>query len=175
MGYRIFVGRNLLRVATPYWLVMLMVCFFLAMPGCGGADSDTEGEAQSAAPLVIPDELTKEPSAERVAALVEKGREAFIQSACITCHMVNGEPLTGPGLSGIMGQPITLADGTEIDRDLVYLYKSIVVPNQYVSQAGPVVMPPYAFLDEETLVSLVYFIASLSTPAEVQGGEAVDE
>lgn len=148
-------------------------CLLFFLGGCGESEGEPDPSLQVAGPIVIPADLKADPGAERVEALIEIGREAFVQKGCIACHAPDGQPLTGPGLAGIFGQSITLKDGQVIDRDLAYLYKSIVVPNEYTSKAGSVVMPPYAYLDEQTLVGLSYFIRSLSdvplAPGEQEG------
>jgi cytochrome c551/c552 len=132
---------------------------FVGLSGCGGAEDDA---ADASAEVVIPAEIVTEPSQQRVEELVTLGKAAFTQKGCIACHMANGQALTGPALANIYGESITLADGSVVERDLEYLYKSIVVPQQYISQAGAIVMPPYAYLDEQTLVGLVYFVRSLT-------------
>lgn len=176
MGIRVSTGSGSNRGPAIYRM-LLLICFAMVVLGCGdsGAASDA-GDASKA--LVIPAEIQTEPSAERVEELVGLGRAAFAEKGCIACHMITGERLTGPGLANIFGQPIKLVDGTEVQRDLVYLYKSIVVPNQYVSQSGPIVMPPYAYLDEQTLIGLTYFVRSLTEtspgPSE-QPAESSDE
>ena len=157
--------------------VILLYCIMLFVTGCGESGGNADADSNdSPKPLVIPAELMAEPTPERVAFLVEIGRASFTSKGCVACHMITGEPLTGPALGGIFGQPIALTDGTMVERDLVYLYRSMVEPNQFVSQAGPVKMPPYAYLDEQTLVGLSYFIRSLTALApdanQQTGGES---
>lgn len=156
---------------SALWMGLMMLV--LTCSGCGG-DDGPDDTANPSAEVVIPAELTIEPSTERIAELVEIGREAFSAKGCIACHLANGQPLTGPGLANIYGEPIELSDGRVIDRDLPYLYRSIVIPQEYKSQAGKIVMPPYAYLDEQTLVGMVYFIRSLTDVSPAEGQEDVD-
>lgn len=146
---------------VPSACAALVLLFTFAMTGCGGAEETSSEPAE----IVIPAELLAEPTPERIAELVEIGRAAFTAETCIACHAANGEALTGPALANIYQQEVKLADGRTVIRDMPYLYRSMVIPNEYKAQAGSLVMPPYARLDEETLVGLVYYVRSLSDVA----------
>lgn len=159
MGFANTCTRGFLHVAVS--LAVLLAGCACCLTGCGGAD-DTTATNTDPAVIVIPAELTAEPAPQRVAELIGIGEAAFKQSGCIACHLASGQALTGPALANIFDQPITLTDGRVIHRDLTYLYRSIVVPNEYKSKTGKIVMPPYAHLDEEKLVGMVYFVRSLS-------------
>lgn len=157
------------QAAKRVLAALLLVCLTWLV-ACGERKS---GHASNAtAEVSLPSELMHEPTPERVNQLIEIGKIAFTAKGCIACHMATGEPLTGPGLGGIYGQTIVLADGSTVGRDLAYLYRSIVVPDEYKTVTGSLIMPHYRYLDEETLVGLVYFVKSLSGPSVAPGAKA---
>lgn len=171
MGYVFsrFTGLGLDPARLAFVLAGAIV---LWLPGCGESGYTEVDASKPQDELVLPAELESPPSADRIEELVESGRAAFTQKGCIACHGIDGQALTGPALADIYGKSITLQDGRVLERDLAYLYKSLVAPSQYVSSGGPVVMPPYTYLDEQTLVALVYFVRSLSEPDAESDAEA---
>jgi len=90
--------------------------------------------------------------------------EVLAQSiGCVGCHSVNGGTSVGPGWQGIYGTTRTLADGSTVEVDDVYLRNSIINPNDQVAE-GYVqgLMPSYdeRFSGDE-IAALIEYIESL--------------
>lgn len=101
-------------------------------------------------------------------ALVEQGKQVFLEFHCNVCHTTNGGRAAGPTLKGLAGSLVTLNNGQVVTADAKYLRTSIVNPDiQIVSGYGPDVMS--AALDpftakiqqDDNVNALVAYIQSL--------------
>ncbi|GAB5490386.1 MAG: hypothetical protein Phog2KO_06010 [Phototrophicaceae bacterium] len=102
------------------------------------------------------------------------GEALFIANAgspCSTCHLVNSEdPLVGPGQLNVFARVVERIENGEIEEDspYVYLYNSIVHPNDYLTLnsdgvAYPAAMPlVYGdFLTDAEIYDLIAYLVTL--------------
>jgi cytochrome c oxidase subunit 2 len=82
---------------------------------------------------------------------------------CASCHGDNGQGGRGPALTGLLGKPVQLDNGSTGTADEAYIRESILNPQaKIVAGYGPI-MPTFAGqLSEEQLLQLVSFVKSLS-------------
>lgn len=74
----------------------------------------------------------------------EAGEKLFARNACVGCHSVDGSPMVGPTMKGLVGRERVFIDGDKTVADENYIRNSIINPKgQIVSGYGPV-MPTYA-------------------------------
>jgi cytochrome c oxidase subunit 2 len=93
--------------------------------------------------------------------LSKDGERLFTQFGCAGCHGPN-PGIRAPGLDGLYGKPVPLADGTVTLADERYIHDSIVNPGQEVVAGYKNVMPSYkGFLKETQLLALVAYIRAL--------------
>jgi cytochrome c oxidase subunit 2 len=108
--------------------------------------------------------------------LAVRGRGAFFQLGCNSCHIPRGSK-RAPRLDGIWMQEIRLHNGETVVGDQQYIRESILEPNAKIS-AGyeePSLMPTYAGqVTEEQLIELIELIRSLEHgwPEELWEGDA---
>lgn len=89
------------------------------------------------------------------------GQQIF-QSKCAICHNTTAETKVGPGLKGVFGHKVELANGQVVEADENYLRTSILDPGSQVVKGFPAAMPTFAGqLTEEELAGLITYIKSL--------------
>lgn len=93
---------------------------------------------------------------------VEAGEQSFIRNGCQACHSLDGTQVLGPTFQGLYQSEVTLDDGSTVIADEEYLIESIVDPSAKIVAGFDNVMPPYDFLSENEVQSLVEFIKSHS-------------
>lgn len=82
---------------------------------------------------------------------------------CVGCHSIDGGTSVGPGWQGVYGTTRTLADGSTVEVDDVYLRNSIINPNEQVAE-GYIqgIMPSYdGRFSEDEMTALIDYIKSL--------------
>lgn len=95
---------------------------------------------------------------------VAAGARLFNQFQCFVCH---GQ--RGPGLVGLYGTQVKLADGSTTLANENYLRESILAPNAKIVAGFQPLMPTYAgLLTEEQTMDLVSYIKSLRTEGAPQ-------
>ncbi len=82
---------------TKAHILSLMAAVALA-GACSGGDTE-EPAAEPAAEASV-----AEPTGEINAEMAARGESLFQTKACMACHTVGGEPLTGPDLHGVTGR-----------------------------------------------------------------------
>lgn len=92
----------------------------------------------------------------------EQGESFYTAYACHTCHSLDGTRLVGPTLEGLFGSERDFADGTSAVADEEYLIESIISPGEKIVEGYDNVMPPYDYLSEGEIQSLVEFIKAQS-------------
>lgn len=100
-------------------------------------------------------------------ARVAQGQALVLSKGCVACHGVDGSAGVGPGWKGLSGKTQTLADGSTVLADEVYLRRAIQEPLAQVVKGFPPVMPTVAMSDDE-LAALVAYIQSLGAAAPTQ-------
>lgn len=91
------------------------------------------------------------------------GKALFERHICNTCHYPDGSG-RGPSLVGIVGQPVTFADGASRLRDDDYLRESILRPASHVVAGYLQIMPTFqGQISEAGVLQLIAYIKSLST------------
>ena len=93
---------------------------------------------------------------------VERGERLYTANACNTCHALDGTSLVGPALNDIYGIEREFEDGTTAIVDEEYLIESIIYPSEKIVAGYADAMPPYDFLSESEVQSLVEFIKAQS-------------
>lgn len=94
--------------------------------------------------------------------LPAQGEKLFSQLGCIGCH-APGSKVLAPGLGGIFGKNVPLADGGIVMVDENYLRDSILTPEKQVVAGYRPIMPSFAGrVDEADLLRLIAYIKSLS-------------
>ena len=93
---------------------------------------------------------------------VEAGKQLAQQNACMTCHSTDGSQTTGPTWQNLFGNEVELEDGSTVVADEEYLTESIVNPQANIHAGFPPVMPPYDYLSESEVQSLVEYIKTFS-------------
>jgi cytochrome c oxidase subunit 2 len=136
---------------------------------CGTQHSRMIGEVVALEPAEYQAWLSGETGG--VVSMVDAGRELFGQLGCPTCHVAQGAG-RGPGLAGLFGRKVRLADGSDVVADDGYLRRSILDPaGQLVAGFQPI-MPTYkGLVSEESLLQLIAYIRSLDE-GDAAGGEA---
>jgi len=89
----------------------------------------------------------------------QRGELLFDSQTCSTCHTMNGTRVIGPPLNGLMGQEITLDDGTTLVIDEDYILNSITNPMAQARQGYPKAMLEVELTDED-LTDLLNYIKS---------------
>lgn len=100
------------------------------------------------------------------------GARLFRSYGCSGCHLGRG-PVRAPDLSGIYGQPVSLADGRVVIADEAYIRDSILQPRKDVVVGFNPVMPSFAGrVSQSDLVELIAYIRSLTTQSQnLQGAD----
>ncbi len=94
--------------------------------------------------------------------LAEMGKEVFNKKACASCHTVTGAPLVGPGLKGIFGHEVEMANGDKVNVDENYIRESLMVPSAKVVKGFSPVMPTFkGTISDEEVNQLIAYIKSL--------------
>ncbi|MBI2646042.1 MAG: cytochrome c oxidase subunit II [Deltaproteobacteria bacterium] len=90
---------------------------------------------------------------------VELGKNIFTQKGCNVCHTLTTQTLVGPGLLGIFGKEVELADGKKAQRDENYIRESLMQPQAKLVKGFPPVMPTFqgTLTDEEVNAIVAYF------------------
>ena len=89
------------------------------------------------------------------------GERVFRAQGCPSCHE-GGSDARGPGLAGVFGSRVQLADGSTVVADEAYLRESIVNPTAKVVAGFQPVMPTYqGLLGEEDVMQLIAYLKSL--------------
>lgn len=99
-----------------------------------------------------------------------QGQRLAASLGCLACHSLDGSKGVGPSWQGAYGTTETLADGTEVEVDEVYLKESILNPSARVVKGYAAIMPAYTPSDEE-LGALIAFIKSIAH-ADADAGKA---
>ncbi|WP_043839693.1 cytochrome c oxidase subunit II [Muricoccus aerilatus] len=90
-----------------------------------------------------------------------EGAALFVSLGCSGCHAGRG-PVRAPGLAGIWGRDVQLADGRVRHVDESYLRDSILQPRRDVVAGYEPQMPSFSgIVGEEELLRLVAYIRSL--------------
>ncbi len=94
---------------------------------------------------------------------VERGEVWYGQYGCQACHSIDGSDRVGPSWFGLYGKEETLADGTTLVVDDLYLHESIVEPQAKVVQGfETVLMPPTGqSMTDQQIQDVIEFIKSL--------------
>jgi cytochrome c oxidase subunit 2 len=93
--------------------------------------------------------------------LGREGAALFVSLGCSGCHAV-GSAVHAPGLAGLYGGPVQLADGRTVTADDAYLRDSILQPRRDIVAGYEPVMPSFAGqIDDGAIVRLVAYIRSL--------------
>ncbi len=90
------------------------------------------------------------------------GEQVFAQNGCQACHTTDGGAVIGPTFLNLYGHEVELEDGSTVVADDDYIIESIVDPNAKVVKGYFPVMPPFDYLPENELKSIVEFIKTLS-------------
>lgn len=92
----------------------------------------------------------------------KRGEKLYTESACKTCHSLDGSKGTGPTWKGLYGSQVKLADGTDLLADDAYLSESIRQPGAKTVEgflAGA--MPSFSYLKDGQIADLIEFMKTL--------------
>jgi cytochrome c oxidase subunit 2 len=128
---------------------------------CGTGHSRMRGEIVVMEPADFAGWLDSRPEG---AGLVAAGRALFLAAGCSGCH-APGSAVHAPGLAGLWGRQVPLADGRVVTADAAYIQDSILLPRRDIAAGYAPVMPDFAgLLDEDEVAALVAYIRSLGGP-----------
>jgi len=92
----------------------------------------------------------------------ERGERLYTANACQTCHSLDGTQLVGPSFAGLYGADRQFDDGSSAVADEDYISNSIMNPGDNIVEGYNNVMPPYNYLSDGEIQSLVEFIKAQS-------------
>ncbi len=93
----------------------------------------------------------------------EKGAAVVAQQGCGSCHSLDGSEPVGPTWLGLFGSERSLADGSSVVADELYLRKSILSPAAQGVANFPLIMPVYdGVLSDEDVDAIIEYIKTLS-------------
>lgn len=93
--------------------------------------------------------------------LAREGAALFVGLGCSGCH-ARASRVHAPGLGGLHGRPVPLADGRVVRADEAYLRDSILQPRRDVVAGYAPIMPSYeGQLGEDELQRLLAYLMSL--------------
>lgn len=98
-------------------------------------------------------------------ALPAQGQALAQAKGCIACHSTDGKPGVGPTWKGLYGKTETMADGSSIRVDDVFLKDEIRNPQARVVKGFASIMPKVELTDDE-LAALSAYIQSLGSPGQ---------
>lgn len=96
---------------------------------------------------------------------IDAGRELMMAEGCISCHSTDGSLVAAPTLKDIWGRTVTVVeDGKEhvVKAGEAYLIESIKEPNKQVVKGFDPIMPPYDYLTDEQVQTMLRYMQSLS-------------
>lgn len=91
-----------------------------------------------------------------------RGERLYTANACQTCHSLDGSQLVGPSFAGLYGADRQFTDGTTGVANEDYISNSIINPADNIVEGYNNVMPPYNYLSDGEIQSLVEFIKEQS-------------
>ena len=92
--------------------------------------------------------------------MASRGEKLFQQYGCSTCHLLD-QPGRCPNLRGVFGNPVKLADGTQVTADEAYVRESILNPGAKTVAGFEPIMPTFqGQINEEGLLQLIAYIRS---------------
>lgn len=124
------------------------------------AQLETEHEAMIQRQEALADERSASAGEEEISA--ERGQQLYTANACQTCHSLDGTRLVGPSFAGLYGADRQFTDGSSAEADEEYLSNSITNPGDEIVESYSNVMPPYNYLSDGEIQSLVEFIKAQS-------------
>ena len=103
--------------------------------------------------------------------LASQGQDLYSRLGCAGCH-APGSAVQAPGLEGLLGRTVHLADGRSIVADENYIRDAILQPAKDVVAGYRPVMPSFAGqVSEEELAALMAFMRP-DAPLPAQGTRA---
>ncbi|KAB0682971.1 cytochrome c oxidase subunit II [Aureimonas leprariae] len=101
--------------------------------------------------------------------LGEEGRKLFVSLGCAGCH-AGSAAVKAPGLDGIWGREVPLANGSRVMVDERYVRDSILQPRREVAAGFEPIMPSFAgVVSEDELTRLVSYIRLAGTSNDIGG------
>jgi len=98
---------------------------------------------------------------------VAAGRQLFQSYGCSGCHQGKAS-VRAPGLDGVYGRTVPLADGRTVKADEAYLRDSIMLPQKHVVAGYAPIMPSFSGqIGEGEILQIVAYLKSLE-PGEWQ-------
>lgn len=92
----------------------------------------------------------------------ENGAIIYKESACFSCHSLDGSNLSGPSWRGIFGKKGALADGSFVTVDENYIRESILEPQAKITKGYQPVMPTYqGILNDKQIDAIIAFMKTL--------------
>lgn len=85
-----------------------------------------------------------------------QGKAVAQAKGCVACHTLDGSSGPGPTWKGLFGKTETLADGSTVVVDEVYIERSMREPNAQVVKGFPAIMPPSDLSADETAAVTAY-------------------
>lgn len=124
------------------------------------AQLETEYEAMMQRQEALAEERSASDGEEEISAA--RGEQLYTANACQTCHSLDGTRLVGPSFAGLFGSDRQFEDGSSAEADEEYLSNSISNPGDQIVESYINAMPPYNYLSDGEIQSLVEFIKAQS-------------
>lgn len=118
---------------------------------CGVAHQNMAGRF-----VVAGDRVAAPPPAPPTGDPVTVGARLFAEKACVGCHSIDGRPMTGPTLKGLIGRAQKLADKRTITVDEAFVEHYLRHPNDPQLDGFPPVMPQLPLGDDEIRALVAY-------------------
>ena len=110
---------------------------------------------------------TRQPESD---SLPREGARLFVVLGCAGCH-APGSAVHAPGLAGVYGRAVHLADGRTVRADEAYLSDSILQPKRDVVAGYEPIMPSFqGVVDEDDLQKLTAYLTQTRDVSTPPGG-----
>ncbi|MCI0437789.1 MAG: cytochrome c [Chloroflexi bacterium] len=90
-----------------------------------------------------------------------QGQQIAQRNGCTACHSIDGSPLVGPTWQGLFGKTETLADGSTVVVNEVYIEESIRTPGAKIVEGFGNIMPPFPNLPQGDIDAIIEYIKTL--------------
>lgn len=128
---------------------------------CGGSSDGGSADDVGSGDVVSTDNSSAETPSAGGGASAANGEQLARSNGCAGCHGQDFGGGAGPGLVGLAGSEVTLADGSTVIADTAYLTRSIAEPSAELVADYALKMPANGLSDAE-IADIVAYIETLA-------------
>ncbi len=92
----------------------------------------------------------------------KRGKKIAKSNGCFSCHTTDGTEKAAPTFKNLYGRKTTLKNGLAVTADSAYLAQSIKDPNAKIVKGFSPLMPPFNYLEDDQIASIIAYIKSIS-------------